>query len=75
MNICSEIWQDTWGDGLDLFQRPPAHTLCPPIIEVISCVQDQAMSKQKPYAKNKNLGSFTNSELSKQKVFKKYGHN
>lgn len=56
-------------------KTPCTHSATSPIIEVISCVQDQVMSKQKPYAKNKNLGSFTNSELSKQKVFKKYGHN
>lgn len=76
-NECSELQSDTWGG----WAGPSAETPCTcpatsPIIEAISCVQDWAMSKQKPCSKNKNLGSFTNRELSKQKeVFKKHDHN
>lgn len=55
-------------DRLGLFRDSP-------LVEVNSCVQDWAMSKQKPYSKNKKLGFFTNSKFSKRKFSKKNDHN
>lgn len=69
-NVCSEIWMTPGEDGLELFQRPPVHSLLhpQPCYREILCVHDWVMSKQKPYSKNK---TFTNSELSKQNKFSK----
>lgn len=63
---------DTWGGWAGAIPETPCtHPATSPIYREILCAHDWAMSKQKLYSKNKTSGSFTNSELSKQKKFSK----